>query len=90
MIGGAGVTPAVLAEVDSALKSHELIKIRMLGGNRDTRMQALQRICAALDAGPVQAVGRILVVYRPAPDPQPRPAPPAKPPPPRAGRRSRG
>jgi len=28
-IGGAGLSPAVLAEIDRALKSHELIKVRV-------------------------------------------------------------
>ena len=34
MIGSAGLTDAVLKEIDLALKSHELIKIRMLGDDR--------------------------------------------------------
>ena len=66
-IGNAGLTPHVLHEIDIALKSHELIKIRMLGVDRKAREDALERICDALDAHPVQAIGKILVVYRPAP-----------------------
>ena len=76
MIGGAGVTDAILKEVDLALKSHELIKIRMLGDDRDSREAALQRICEALDAGPVQLIGKILVVFRPRPE-EPETSPPA-------------
>jgi putative YhbY family RNA-binding protein len=79
MIGNAGLTDAVLKEIDLALKSHELIKIRMLGDDREAREAALGRICAALDAGPVQLVGKILVVYRPKPEPEEAPrAAPAK------------
>jgi putative YhbY family RNA-binding protein len=74
MIGSAGLTEAVLKEIDLALKSHELIKIRMLGDDRDGRDDALERICAALDANPVQLIGKILVVFRP------RPAEPETPP----------
>ncbi len=49
MIGSSGLTAPVLKEIDLALKSHELIKIRMLGDDRTAREDALERICAALD-----------------------------------------
>ena len=76
MIGEAGLTPAVLKEVDIALKSHELIKIRVLGDDRDRRASLIGEICSALDAAPVQSIGKILVVFRPRPEPaEPRPAP---------------
>ena len=75
MIGGSGLTEAVLKEIDLALKSHELIKVRMLEDNRAAREGALTRICAALDAAPVQQIGKILVVYRPAPEPEEKAVP---------------
>src|SRR5215831_14388814 len=75
MIGNARLTPAVMKEIDLALKSHELIKIRVLGNDRGSREDALQRICEALDAAPVQSIGKILVVFRPRPEePQTPPA----------------
>lgn len=64
MVGNAGLTPAVLAEIERALKSHELIKIRATG-EREVRAAMLQEICSTLNAAPVQHIGRILVVYRP-------------------------
>jgi len=67
MIGEAGLTPAVLKEVDIALKSHELIKIRVLGDDRERREALIGEICAALDAAPVQQIGKMLVVFRPRP-----------------------
>jgi putative YhbY family RNA-binding protein len=82
MIGSAGLTPAVLKEIDIALKSHELIKIRMLGDDRAARAGAFERICMALHASPVQLIGKILVVYRPGPEEAPQP-PPARSRPPR-------
>jgi len=78
MIGNAGLTEAVLKEIDLALKSHELIKIRVLGDDRESREDALQRICEALDAGPVQVIGKMLVVFRPRPEPTDAPPPPAR------------
>lgn len=68
MIGAAGLTPQVLREIDLALKSHELIKIRVLGDDRMQRKNLVSDICEALAAQPVQRVGKILVVYRPRPE----------------------
>ncbi|MBI1965580.1 MAG: ribosome assembly RNA-binding protein YhbY [Betaproteobacteria bacterium] len=68
MIGEAGLTPAVLKEIDTALKSHELIKVRVLGDDRGRREGLSGEICAALDAGSVQHIGKILVIFRPRPE----------------------
>ena len=76
MIGDAGLTPAVLKEIDIALKSLELIKIRVLGEDRERRESMAGEICAALDARPVQQIGKMLVVFRPRPEEDgPKPAP---------------
>lgn len=68
MIGDAGLTPAVLKEIDTHLRSHELIKIRVPGADRHYRDQLIDEICRALEAGPVQHIGKVLVVFRPRPD----------------------
>ncbi|OGA24596.1 MAG: RNA-binding protein [Betaproteobacteria bacterium RIFCSPLOWO2_02_FULL_67_26] len=68
MIGEAGLTPAVLHEIGLALKNHELIKIRVLGDDRERRRLMPAAICEALDACPVQHIGKILVIYRPRPE----------------------
>lgn len=75
MIGEAGLTPGVLREIDLALKSHELIKIRVLGEDRRARRNLIVDICHALTAHPVQHVGKILVVFRPRPEPDSPPVP---------------
>ena len=76
MVGEAGLTPAVISEIDRALKSLELIKIRVLGDDRNARAAMIEQICAALDASPVQHIGKILVIFRPRPEPAaPQPAP---------------
>ena len=84
MIGEAGLTPAVLKEIDLALKSHELIKIRVLGDDRVRRKGLPGEICAALDASPVQSIGKMLVIFRPRPA-EPEETKPA----PRRGRKPR-
>ena len=68
MVGESGATPAVLHEIDIALKSHELIKIRILGDDRERRERLDAEICAALGASPVQAIGKMLVLFRERPE----------------------
>jgi RNA-binding protein len=68
MIGDAGLTDAVLAEADRALRIHELIKIRVFGDDRAARDALMEQVCAGLDCAPVQSIGKLLVVYRPRAD----------------------
>jgi putative YhbY family RNA-binding protein len=79
MIGADGLTSAVLGEVERALKAHELIKIRVMGSDGDTRERFLGEICAATGASPVQHIGKVLVVYRERPPEAPRAAPAGRP-----------
>ncbi len=65
IIGDAGLTPAVLKEIDASLQSHELIKIRVFGDDREVRTGMYDTICTTLDAAPVQHIGKLLVIYRP-------------------------
>jgi putative YhbY family RNA-binding protein len=65
MIGDSGLTPAVMKEIDASLNSHGLIKIRVLGDDRDARVGHYETICADLGAAPVQHIGKLLVIYRP-------------------------
>ena len=76
MISAAGLTPAVEREIDANLRSHELIKIRVLGDEREARDALMTAICDATNAQPVQQLGKILVVYRPKPPDEQKPAKP--------------
>jgi putative YhbY family RNA-binding protein len=71
MIGDAGLTPKVLREIDISLKSHGLIKIRVLGDDREARAGLVEAICEPLAASPVQHIGKILVIFRPRPEDSP-------------------
>jgi putative YhbY family RNA-binding protein len=72
IIGDAGLTPAVLREIDVHLKSHELIKVRVMGDDRGARASLMESICEPLNASPVQHIGKILVIYRPKPVEKPQ------------------
>lgn len=67
-IAGNGLTPNVLKEIDLSLKSHELIKVKLHGIERDDRAALLEQICAELDCAPVQQIGNILILWRPKPE----------------------
>ena len=74
-----GLTDAVLKEIDACLNAHELIKIRVYSDDREAREGYWNTICSELEAAPVQHIGKLLVVWRPAPEdeaaPGSRPAP---------------
>lgn len=67
IVGEAGLSDAVLAEAERAIVIHELIKIRVLGDDRDARTELMGRFCDALGAAPVQMIGKLLVLWRPRP-----------------------
>ena len=67
-IGQHGVTPQVLHEIDVALNAHELIKVRVFDDDRAAREAMLLSIADQLDAAPVQHLGKLLILWRPAPE----------------------
>jgi RNA-binding protein len=68
MIGGDGLTAAVQKEVDGALKAHGLIKVRVFNDDRAAREQMFTTLADALDAAPIQHIGKLLVLWRPLPE----------------------
>lgn len=68
MIGGDGLTPAVVKETDAALKAHGLIKVRVLGDDRAAREEMFAKLCDELNAAPIQHIGKLLVLWRPIPE----------------------
>jgi len=66
IIGNAGLSEAVLAEIERALAAHELIKVRVQNDDRAVRKTWLAGICERLDCGAVQHLGKLLLLYRPA------------------------
>ncbi len=65
IIGDAGLTPAVMKEIDASLNAHGLIKVRVAGDDRDARLEMYATICEELDAAPIQHIGKLLVLFRP-------------------------
>src|SRR5713101_6273853 len=69
LIGGAGLSPTGLAEIDRGLKSHELIKVRVNHADRSGRETILEEICKQTGAQSIQHIGKILVLFRENPEP---------------------
>ena len=63
-IGAKGLTDEVVAEIDRALKAHELIKVRAGSLERDERDSVFGEICGRTGAEQVQQVGKISVLFR--------------------------
>ena len=63
IVGGSGLSPAVLAEIDRSLTAHELIKVRV-NADRDVRESILGDICRRIGAQAIQHIGKILVLFR--------------------------
>ena len=64
LVGQHGFTEAVIRETETALRAHELIKVRVLGDERDERLLIGDELCAATGAQLVQHIGKLLVLYR--------------------------
>ncbi|MCP4994938.1 MAG: ribosome assembly RNA-binding protein YhbY [Gammaproteobacteria bacterium] len=64
IIGQKGLSENVLNEIDIALDSHELIKIKLSGGDRDERRVMIESICEQTDAEFIHSIGHIAALYR--------------------------
>ena len=68
MIGGDGLTPAVLKEANLALNAHGLIKVRVFSDDRVAREAIFQTLADDLGAAPIQHIGKLFVLWRPKPE----------------------
>ena len=68
IIGQHGLTDLILAEINIALKAHELIKIRIRGADKNVRSEQCLKIEQQLDDEIIHQIGFITVFYRPKPD----------------------
>jgi RNA-binding protein len=68
MVGGDGLTPAVVKEIDAALNAHGLLKVRVFSDDRAARDEMLATLSDQLNAAPIQHIGKLLVLWRPIPE----------------------
>ena len=70
IVGNAGLTENVLAEIDNALAHHELIKVRINAADKNERKSLIDKISEQTDSGWVTSIGHIAAFYRPAEKPK--------------------
>ncbi len=65
MVGDAGLSESLLAEFESTLAHHELIKVRVRAGDREARDAIIAKLCDVASAELVQRIGNVALLYRP-------------------------
>lgn len=70
MLGGNGLTENVVAEINSALAHHELIKVKVTAEDREAKQLLVDAIVTQTQAHKLQVIGHVLVIYRPAEEPK--------------------
>ena len=64
MLGAKGATDAVLKELDLALTQHELVKVKLSGGDKAQRQQQIEFLVNGSGSESVQEIGHIVVLFR--------------------------
>jgi RNA-binding protein len=67
-IGRDGLTDPVVAAIDAALTSHELIKIKLGSANDLERQEVADKAASATGAEVAQVLGNTVLLYRRHPD----------------------
>lgn len=73
-IGSNGLSDAAVAEIDTLLAAHALVKVRVLEAEREERAEMGEQLAETLNAAFVQHIGRLLVLWRPLPEKSDAPA----------------
>ena len=63
MIGDKGLADNVMAEIETALEHHELIKIKMRS-DRETRKKWIEQISEQFNAEQVHVIGQVACFFR--------------------------
>jgi RNA-binding protein len=64
LMGNAGLTEGVLAALDEALDTHELVKVKVAAGDRTERDQIVLKLVEHSESELIQRVGNIATLFR--------------------------
>jgi RNA-binding protein len=64
MIGQQGMKDTVMEEINKALTFHQMIKIKISGGDKNYRNELVAQISTETDALAIQQIGTIAVLYK--------------------------
>ncbi len=64
IVGVNGLTQSVIEEIDRALETHELIKIRTPVSAGEELIDIAHKICEKTNSALIQTIGHIIAIYR--------------------------
>lgn len=64
LIGKAGLSEKVIDEINTQLKAHKLIKIKVSSNDKIYRNQIQEKICKITDSIVINKIGKILVIFK--------------------------
>ena len=64
LLGAKGATEAVVKELDLALTHHELVKVKLSGGDKEERQEQVEVLAQGTGAESVQQIGHVVVLFR--------------------------
>ena len=68
MVADSGASEGVIKELDQALGHHELLKVRIRVGDRETRDELIQQLCRETRSILIQRVGNVATLFRRNPE----------------------
>lgn len=64
LLGAKGATEAVVKELDQALSHHELVKVKLSGGDKAERESQVEFLLRGTGAENIQQIGHVAVLFR--------------------------
>jgi RNA-binding protein len=64
MVGQHGLSDSVLAELESSMNKHELLKIKIRTEDKDEKQKMIDKIIEFSKSHLVQVIGNVMVIYR--------------------------
>lgn len=71
-VAAKGLSESVMLEIERALSDHELIKIKLVVGDREARLAIGEEICTSTGAELIQSMGNIILLLRRSAQPDAR------------------
>lgn len=68
-VSGNGLSESVITEIERALTDHELIKIKLVTGDRDEKGAWIDQLLKETGAREIQRIGNITLIYKAATKP---------------------
>jgi RNA-binding protein len=64
LLGAKGATEAVVKELGLTLDIHELVKVKLSGGDKDERQAQIDVLIAGTQAEKIHQIGHVVVLFR--------------------------